>query len=75
MNIKTTVQTDRHPNIPWPEGVPLPAAGDNVVLTHDGQTIEFLVDQCSFNVGTGSQEATRMVQITIHGHHSTPGSV
>ncbi|MEJ1962870.1 MAG: hypothetical protein WDO56_15495 [Gammaproteobacteria bacterium] len=75
MKIKTIVQTDKHPNVPWPEEVPLPSAGDSIMLTHDGQTLEILVDQRTFNVGTDSQESARMVQIIIHGHHPTPGSV
>jgi hypothetical protein len=75
MKIKTTVQTDKYPNVPWPEAVPLPAAGDRVVLVHEGGAIEFHVDLRSFNVGTDSRESAPMAQITIHGHHSTPGIV
>ncbi len=75
MKIKTTVQTDKYANVPWPEGVPLPANGDNVVLLHAGETIEFMVDQRSFDVGTDSRDSAPIAQIIIHGHHATPGSV
>jgi hypothetical protein len=75
MKIKVTVQTDKYSNVPWPQDVPLPAAGDTIALVHDGETIEFVVDQRSFDVGTDSQTSAPMAQITIHGHHPTPGSV
>jgi hypothetical protein len=75
MKIKTTVQTDKYANVSWPDGVPLPAIGDSVVLVHAGETIEFVVDRRSFDMGTDTQSAAPMAKITIHGHHSTPGSV
>ena len=75
MKINTTVQTDRYENVPWPEGIPLPANGDNVALVHGGETIEFVVDSRSFDVGTDSQDSSPMAQITIHGHHAPRGSV
>ncbi len=75
MKFKITVQTDTYSNVPWPQDVPLPATGDNVALVHEGATIEFVVDRRSFDVGTDSQGSAPMAQITIHGHHSTPGSV
>jgi hypothetical protein len=75
MKTRITVQTDKYGNLPWPDGAPLPAAGDSVVLAHEGKTIEFVVDRRSFGVETDAQQAGQMAVITIHGHSAPAGSV
>jgi hypothetical protein len=75
MKTRITVQTDKFANVPWPDGAPLPAAGDNVVLAHAGKKIEFVVDQRSFGIEADPQGAEQTTVITIHGHCAPAGSV
>jgi hypothetical protein len=72
MKLTITVDTDRYPDLPWPNGMPLPAAGDEVVVNHAGETISFVVDRCSFDLTREEQDSAR---IHIHGHHAPSGSV
>ena len=63
-----SVVTDKYTDIPWPDDMPLPSAGDEVNMYHAGEVISFLVDRRAFDLGEPSR-------IQIHGHHATPGSV
>ena len=72
MNLTITVDTERYPDLPWPAGIPLPAAGDEVIVNHTGQKISFIVDRCSFDLSAESHASAR---IHIYGHHAPSGSV
>jgi hypothetical protein len=75
MSLKIAVHTDKYAEVAWPNGVPLPATGDSVVLAYSGGTISFVVDQRSFELTSNAANADATARITIHGHHPTPGSV
>ena len=69
MKLLITVEADQYPDVPWPDGVPLPAAGDEVTLNHSGRTISFVVDGCAFDL---TEAAAR---VNIRGHHAPAGSI
>ncbi len=72
MKLTVTVDTERYPDLSWPAGMPLPAAGDEVIVNHAGEKVSFVVDRCSFDLSVGGQDSA---QIHIQGHHATPGSI
>jgi hypothetical protein len=72
MKLTVTVDTDQYAGLSWPQGVPLPASGDEVVLDHQGQRLSFVVDRCAFDLTGGDPLGPH---INIQGHHATPGSV
>jgi hypothetical protein len=72
MKLTVTVDTDQYAGLSWPQGVPLPAAGDEVTLDHDGRRVNFVVDRCAFDLTGGDPQGPH---INIQGHHATPGSV
>ena len=55
MKIEVTVDTERFLNIPWPDGVPLPNAGDFVLMQLEPpeSAIGFVVISRFFGIGTG----------------------
>jgi hypothetical protein len=69
MKLTISVEADRYADVPWPEGVPLPAAGDEVTLNHSGRKISFVVDGCAFDL-TGAA-----AYVNIRGHHAPAGSI
>ena len=74
MKTRIKIQTDKYPDVSWPEGLALPAAGDRVLLTQAGETLDVVVDHRVFGIGADAQGAPT-AEITIHAHHQTPGSV
>ncbi|MEJ0038300.1 MAG: hypothetical protein WDO68_19835 [Gammaproteobacteria bacterium] len=71
MKLKITVETDKYADVPWPQEVPLPAAGDQVILNHGGEILSITVDLCVFDFSVGPAQA----HVRIRGHHATAGSV
>jgi len=53
MKLKIVVDTDKHLDIPWPDGVPIPAAGDQVLMKTSAGGIAFTVESRFFGIGTG----------------------
>jgi hypothetical protein len=72
MKLRITASTDKLTDIPWPDGVPLPAAGSQVAMLHEGQQVSFVVDRCEFDLTDPSLQAG---SICVRGHHHTPGLV
>ena len=72
MNLTITVDTARYPDVPWPGEIPLPSAGDQVIVNHAGENISFIVDRCSFDLTTAARDSAR---VHIYGHHAPAGSV
>jgi hypothetical protein len=72
MKLIITINTETLTDLPWPEGVPLPAAGDEVTLNHAGARISVLVDRCAFDLTADAGGAAR---VQIRGHHAPAGSI
>jgi hypothetical protein len=72
MKLKISASTDKLADLPWPDGVPLPPAGSQVVMMHEGQRISFVVDRCEFDL---TDSASQVGSICVRGHHHTPGLV
>lgn len=41
------------PDFPWPQGAPVPAVGDSVLVRHDGEHLGFRVTSRFLAPGTG----------------------
>ncbi len=72
MRLTITVEADQYADVPWPDGVPLPAAGDEVTLNHGGKNISFVVDGCAFDLTDAERNGAR---VNIRGHHAPAGSI
>jgi hypothetical protein len=72
MKLTITVETDKYANVPWPDGVPLPAAGDEVTLSRAGEQISFVVDGCAFDLTEADRDGAR---VTIRAHHAPAGTI
>ena len=72
MKLTITVETDKYADVPWPDGVPLPAAGDEVRLNHAGEPLSFVVDGCAFDLTESGQSEAR---VHIRGHHAPAGTI
>lgn len=66
---KTTVSitTEKWAEVPWPEDVLLPSAGDKVLLQYNSETIAFIVERKLFSIGTDPRSGERIAAITIYG--------
>jgi hypothetical protein len=69
MKLTITVEADQYADVPWPDGVPLPAAGDEVTLNHGGRKISFVVDGCAFDLTEAA------AHVNIRGHNAPAGLV
>ena len=72
MKLTITVDTEQYPELSWPAGMPLPTAGDEVIVNHAGEKVSLVVDRCSFDLSTTDHDSAR---VYIHGHHAPAGSV
>jgi hypothetical protein len=72
MNLTITIDTEQYPDMPWPEGIPLPSAGDQVTVNHAGENVCFVVDRCAFDLTTTNHDSAR---VHIYGHHAPAGSI
>jgi hypothetical protein len=72
MRLKISAATDKLADLPWPEGIPLPPAGSQVTMMHEGQPVSFVVDRCEFDL---TDMSSQIGTICVRGHHYTPGSV
>jgi len=72
MKPNITVETEKYATVPWPDGVPLPSTGDEVVLTYSGEQISFVVDGCAFDL---TEVDVAVARIKIRGHHAPAGTI
>jgi hypothetical protein len=72
MKLTITVDTERFPDCPWPTGMPLPRAGDEIVVNRGGAKVCCLVDRCSFDLSDADHDTAR---IHIFGHSAPSGTV
>lgn len=64
--VVTLDDTDR-PDLPWPEGVPLPVPGDYVSMQVDGETLSCSINSRAFEIGIDEATQEPLVRIRIKG--------
>lgn len=68
MKIAVHVDTNEHLNVAWPDGVPLPNAGDQVVMkVSQSGSIGFVVEHRFYGIGVDPQDGSPMTTIHIKG--------
>lgn len=67
MKLEIRVDTDTHLDIPWPDGIPVPMAGDQVVMKVGTETIGFTVARRFYGIGTNPHDGTPLAQLRIVG--------
>ena len=72
MKISITLEAEKVVDVPWPNDLPLPERGDNVVLSYAGRVIEFVVDDRLFTIDETSASGS---SILIRGHTQPAGAV
>jgi hypothetical protein len=67
MKLNVTIATETHLDVQWPDGVPLPSAGDSVVMQSGSENLSFVVQSKFFSIGIDPRDGSPATQLTIQG--------